>query len=52
MRILLSLLLAAAAGLFFTGCVSDDSIENASSRPWNQPRGWEHGLPSGINEGR
>jgi uncharacterized lipoprotein YajG len=51
MRFIFSLLIAASS-LLLAGCASDESIENASSRPWNQPRGWEHGLPSGINEGR
>ncbi|MEY2407982.1 MAG: hypothetical protein QOF48_652 [Verrucomicrobiota bacterium] len=36
----------------FSGCATDEASENASARPWNQPRGWEHGLPSSINEGR
>lgn len=33
------------------GCKSAEP-ENMSSRPWNSPRGWEHGMPSMINEGR
>ena len=44
--------LAAAAALFTTGCQSDDGIENQASRPWNSPKGWEGGFPSGLNEGR
>ena len=52
MRLLLSLLLVTLGGLLFTGCATDEASENASARPWNQPRGWEHGLPSSINEGR
>jgi hypothetical protein len=52
MRFAFSLLLVVLGGLFLPGCASDGASENASSRPWNQPRGWEHGLPSSINEGR
>ncbi|MEW6159503.1 MAG: hypothetical protein AB1813_18910 [Verrucomicrobiota bacterium] len=43
-------LLALAASLT-SGCASTDP-ENASSRPWNTPRSWEHGLPPSIMEGR
>jgi len=39
------LLLAMAGGL--VGCASTES-DNASSRPWNTPKGWESGLPSGM----
>jgi hypothetical protein len=52
MRLVLSLLLVTLGALFLPGCTTDETSENASTRPWNQPRGWEHGLPSGINEGR
>ena len=34
-----------------SGCATEDS-ENASERPWNQPKSWENGLPSGMTEGR
>ena len=51
MRIVLALLLVAAV-LCFAGCSTTVDSENASVRPWNQPRGWEHGLPTTINEGR
>lgn len=34
-----------------TGCASTEP-ENASARPWNTPKTWEHGLPSGMFEGR
>jgi hypothetical protein len=43
----LLLVLAGIAG----GCKTTEP-DNLSSRPWNTPRGWEHGLPSSINEGR
>jgi hypothetical protein len=43
------------AGLFavvtcLVGCATDD--DHLSSRPWNTPKAWEHGLPSSIYEGR
>jgi len=45
-------LLVAAMALTTVGCASMEA-ENASSRPWNSPRGWETGgLPSTLNEGR
>lgn len=34
-----------------SGCKTTES-ENLSERPWNSPKGWENGLPSGLNEGR
>ncbi|MBL9166842.1 MAG: hypothetical protein JNN07_03810 [Verrucomicrobiales bacterium] len=37
--------------LGFSGCGTPETA-NKSDRPWNTPRSWEHGLPSGINEGR
>jgi hypothetical protein len=36
--------------IVLSGCATTES-ENASSRPWNNPRGWT-GFPSGMNEGR
>ena len=48
-------LLAVALGsvLCFSGCasVADDS-NHVSTRPWNTPKSWEGGMPSGMNEGR
>jgi hypothetical protein len=44
------LLLVSAFGL--TSCATSDEGENASARPWNTPKGWENGLPTGMNEGR
>lgn len=43
-------LLAMAALL--SGCAHTSEPENASSRPWNSPKGWESGLPLGLTEGR
>jgi hypothetical protein len=39
--------------LCITGCtsVADDS-NHVSTRPWNTPKSWEGGMPSGMNEGR
>jgi len=42
-----------AAGLLFAvGCKTNDDPENVSVRPWNAPKGWESGMPSGMTEGR
>lgn len=51
LKITLFLLACLCAG-FLTGCTTPESSDNTASRPWNSPRGWESGLPSGINEGR
>lgn len=48
--LLLLLLVLSAAGL--SSCATTDDGDNASARPWNQPKGWENGLPSGMTEGR
>jgi len=46
------LLLVLTLSLFsLAGCATTES-ENASTRPWNAPKGWESGLPSGLTEGR
>jgi hypothetical protein len=45
------LLMLFLAGLSLTGCSTTES-DNASVRPWNSPKGWENGLPSGMSEGR
>jgi hypothetical protein len=50
-RLLLALGLALLA-LGNNGCKTTGDDENLSARPWNSPRGWEHGLPSSLNEGR
>lgn len=51
MKLLSSLLLCLSLAVFITGCATTEP-ENASERPWNAQKGWEHGLPSSINEGR
>jgi hypothetical protein len=50
-KLLLGLLLAASA-FVFSGCHTNDDVENASARPWNSPRSWENGLPAVMTEGR
>jgi hypothetical protein len=59
MRFLLSrlplrawLLLPVAVVALMTGCATTDDAENVSERPWNAPKSWEHGMPSGMFEGR
>jgi hypothetical protein len=47
----LLLLLGLLALLGAMGCASTDP-ENLSERPWNAPKMWENGLPSGMMEGR
>jgi len=49
---LLCLLFVVLAGLMVSGCATSENVDNTASRPWNSPRGWESGLPSGMNEGR
>jgi hypothetical protein len=49
-KALLVLFLGALAGAI-SGC-STTEPENQSAIPWNSPKGWEHGLPSGINPGQ
>ncbi len=44
-------LFLAFASSLLVGCSGPESA-NKSDRPWNTPRSWENGLPSGINEGR
>ena len=39
-------------GALVTGCKTDQEPENADSKPWNTPKNWEHGLPSGMWERR
>jgi hypothetical protein len=36
----------------FCGCASTEESDDVSARPWNQPRHWESGLPTGMYEGR
>ena len=48
---LLLLLLLAAAAIGFSGWASTES-DNVSVRPWDAPKSWEGGLPSGLMEGR
>lgn len=45
----LGLLAVVASSLL--GCATNEP-GNASARPWNSPKGWEHSLPPEIMEGR
>ena len=47
-----SSLILVAILLSLCGCASTDSEDDVSARPWNQPRHWETGLPTGMYEGR
>jgi hypothetical protein len=44
-------MLLACALITLTGCASTEP-DNMSERPWNSPKTWETGLPSGMTEGR
>ncbi len=39
------------AALALSGCATTES-DNVSARPWDTPKSWETGLPSGMMEGR
>ena len=44
--LLLSFAATLASGI---GCASTDA-ENVSERPWNAPKSWEHGIPTGLTQ--
>lgn len=46
-----ALLLLLAVTSLLAGCATAEP-DNLSVRPWNSPKGWENGLPSGMMEGR
>lgn len=48
------LLLAAtlSGSLFGVGCATSDEQTVQSTRPWNQPRGWETGVPGMLQQDR
>jgi len=50
-RFVCSLLLLSALALVLSGCATAEP-DNMSVRPWNSPKGWENGMPSGMMEGR
>jgi hypothetical protein len=47
---ILVLLFGVLALRFLAGCATND--ERLSERPWNTPKSWETGLPSGMTEER
>jgi len=47
---LLAMLAVAAAIL--TGCATPEDEVSSRDRPWNEPQGWEHGMPPGFEQGR
>jgi hypothetical protein len=50
---LVLLLLLALSGFVLGGCATNSNdLDHVSERPWNQPVGWENGLPSSMSEGR
>jgi hypothetical protein len=48
----LALAMLSGAIWLLTGCKTTDDASNDASRPWNAPKTWEHGLPSGMWERR
>jgi hypothetical protein len=52
LNIFFAVVTATAFFIFLTGCATTDNDENLSSRPWNTPKSWETGVPSGLLEGR
>jgi hypothetical protein len=44
-------ILALLVVVAISGCATTES-ENLSARPWDSPKSWENGLPSGMTEGR
>ena len=51
MRLWLVILALGAIPLLFSGCATTED-ENMSERPWNTPKNWEHGLPTGMMQDR
>ena len=43
--------LCAASGLL-AGCKTTEEPDNEAMTPWNKPKNWETGLPSGMWERR
>jgi hypothetical protein len=41
----------AVAALWLAGCATPDDEVSGRDRPWNEPQGWETGMPPGL-EGR
>lgn len=51
-RAMARLALVSLGLLAMSGCATTDDSENLSERPWNTPKSWEGGLPTGMMEGR
>lgn len=51
-RMVVQALILGAGLLVISGCATTDDSENLSERPWNTPKSWEGGLPTGMMEGR
>lgn len=49
-RWLAALFLGLTLGVVAAGCATNE--ENLSERPWNTPKSWETGLPTGLTEER
>jgi hypothetical protein len=47
-----SALLLLAFSIFLTGCATARDSDNESARPWNAPRNWENGFPTGLDQQR
>jgi hypothetical protein len=37
-----------AGSFLLGGCATTSEQENMSERPWNSPKSWEHGMPTGM----
>ena len=42
----------AVAAVMLGGCAGPDDEVSSRDRPWNEPQGWETGMPPGFYEGR
>lgn len=49
-KVLLVSILTVLLAPFLPGCATND--ERLSERPWNTPKSWETGLPTGMTDER